>query len=163
MTEKRLECLAPLNQDGVQILILGSMPSEMSLLRQEYYGNPQNDFWRIISAIFNESHPLDYSAKKEMLERHRIGLWDVFASCQREGSLDSNLKVGVVNEIPNMLSENPGIKIILLNGKKAAAKFDRHFSKSVTLPFVYVPSSSRALTMKFSEKVLIWKEAIAKE
>ena len=35
------------------LLILGSYPSVMSLRKKEYYANPSNDFWRIISFVID--------------------------------------------------------------------------------------------------------------
>ncbi|MBP5706106.1 MAG: DNA-deoxyinosine glycosylase, partial [Spirochaetales bacterium] len=47
----------PLFNDESKILILGSFPSVKSRENQFYYGNPQNRFWKLISAIFGSDIP----------------------------------------------------------------------------------------------------------
>ncbi len=34
----------------------------------------------------------DYSERINMLKKHHIALWDVIDSCERKGSLDSEIK-----------------------------------------------------------------------
>jgi hypoxanthine-DNA glycosylase len=42
----------PLVPDNPKILILGTFPSPLSREKGEYYGNPQNKFWKIIFDVF---------------------------------------------------------------------------------------------------------------
>ena len=76
-----------------EVLILGSLPSDESIRKQEYYGNPKNYFWDILSIVFGEAIGQDYESKREFLRRHHIALWDVIAEARREGSLDSNIRM----------------------------------------------------------------------
>ncbi|MDP3920887.1 MAG: DNA-deoxyinosine glycosylase [Candidatus Omnitrophota bacterium] len=160
MNKKRLKSFSPLNENGARTLILGSMPGKMSLARREYYGNPQNDFWRILSAVFGGPMPEDYAAKKAFLGKHKIALWDVFKSCERVGSLDAAIKDSVVNDIGRFLKRNPRVTKILLNGKKTEEQFLRNFRNRGATDYAYVPSSSRAHTTKLAEKVSLWKKAL---
>ena len=48
----RLSGLAPVGSPQPRLLILGTFPSPMSRQRQEYYGNPANRFWRLLSAVY---------------------------------------------------------------------------------------------------------------
>jgi len=43
--------LPPLISSRTRLLILGSFPSVASLAARQYYGHPQNQFWRILQAI----------------------------------------------------------------------------------------------------------------
>ena len=45
----------PVINDGSRILILGSLPGEMSLAMSRYYAHPQNHFWKILYAVFGLS------------------------------------------------------------------------------------------------------------
>ena len=40
--------LDPLLCDDPEVLILGSLPGDRSLELQQYYGHPQNRFWKVI-------------------------------------------------------------------------------------------------------------------
>lgn len=117
--------LAPLTCPEPRILILGSLPSDESLRRQEYYGNPRNMFWSVLAAIFDDTVPENYPEKKTFLARHHVALWDVFASAERVGSLDANIREIACNDIPAFLKEHPTIEAIALNGGKATKAFKK--------------------------------------
>ena len=44
--------LPPLISSHTRVLILGSFPGAASLASQQYYGHPQNQFWKILQAIW---------------------------------------------------------------------------------------------------------------
>ena len=70
--------LEPIIFDDSEILILGSLPSDMSIQNEKYYDNPRNQFWDIISYVFEESMEFEtYEHKVEFLKKHRVALWDV--------------------------------------------------------------------------------------
>lgn len=117
--------LAPLVCPGPIVLVLGSLPGDESIRRQEYYGNPRNMFWRVLASVFKDIIPMDYPEKKAFLAKHHVALWDVFASAQREGSLDANIREISINDIPSFLKEHPSIRLIALNGGKAAKAFKK--------------------------------------
>ena len=81
--------LAPLGTADARLLILGTMPSVQSLQRQQYYGHPQNAFWRLLFALWEEEWSPDYADRVAFVERHRLAVWDVLATCQRQGSADA--------------------------------------------------------------------------
>ena len=68
-----------------------------------YYGHPQNRFWRVMSIILQEPLPETIAAKKEMLYRHHIALFDVIRSCDIAGSSDSTIRNVVVNDLSEIL------------------------------------------------------------
>jgi TDG/mug DNA glycosylase family protein len=121
-----LRGFAGVGAESPRILILGSFPSEKSLERGEYYGNERNHFWPLLGSILGFAPTEPYAERLARLERAGIALWDVIASCEREGSLDQDIR----EELPNPLSEyvgsRPSIARLALNGGKAAASFVAH-------------------------------------
>jgi len=104
-----------------RFLVLGSFPSAQSLEKREYYGNPRNHFWAVVAASLGLAEPREYSRKIEMLKKGRIAVWDVFASCERKGSLDKDIIHAIPNPIAAFLSQNPSIAAIGANGGAASA------------------------------------------
>lgn len=49
---KRIVGLDPIVFEDSKILIVGSMPSAISLKEQMYYANKNNRFWKILKEIF---------------------------------------------------------------------------------------------------------------
>ena len=79
--------LAPVVSPRTVVLILGSFPGARSLAQQQYYAHPQNHFWKILQALW----PLDvmgtgYEQRSQWLLSKQLGVWDVYASCEREGA-----------------------------------------------------------------------------
>ncbi len=152
----------PVVKDGCKVLILGSMPSVVSLERQQYYGHKQNYFWPMMFTILGEPYSDDFEEKKQLILRHHIALWDVLASCEREGSLDSNITDEVPNDIRGLLKQYPSIKYILFNGGKAFQSFKKYFPDLLEqLEWKQMPSTSPAHTMKREEKLRQWQSVLA--
>lgn len=124
-------------------MILGSMPSVTSLAKQEYYGFRYNRFWKIMAAYF-QTELLDYRAKQECIKTHHLILWDVIASCEREGSLDSAIHNVVCNDIASLVHEYDTIQLILCNGKKSYDLYRRFIQPNVNVECVCLPSTSNA-------------------
>ena len=149
---------APIIDEQCKILILGSMPSVKSLAQGEYYGNRQNYFWPMMFELFGKPYSADYQKKQELLLTQHIALWDVLRSCEREGSLDSQIKGEQPNDIEALLRDYPQIEAILLNGGKAAQSFKRYFPHIYEQrPCYQMPSTSPAHTMRRSEKLAKWR------
>lgn len=110
--------LPPVIDESTKVLILGSMPSQLSLQKQQYYGNPRNHFWPIIGKILNCEIPSDYDERIKLLKKHHIGLWDTIQSCEREGSSDASIRNVIPNDFKNLLLTYSNIRIILFNGAK---------------------------------------------
>lgn len=127
----RCQSFAPLAGAGSKILILGSMPGVKSLQEQEYYAHPQNRFWKLLELLLNEPAPQDYAAKKALLARHGVALWDTLGLCEREGSLDSDIKNEIPNDVLGLLAQYPSIRAIFCNGGKAGAAFKKYFARSL--------------------------------
>jgi len=158
MSEKEYSFKPMLFKD-THTLILGSFPSIKSFENDLYYGNPLNQFWKILKAV--TSYPVNNNDQKIwLLKECKLGLWDMIASCKRESSLDSSLEDETVNDIATLLEENPNIKKIAFTGKKAEALFKTHFSH-LDIETFYLPSPSPAYAaMKFEDKVKVYKEKL---
>lgn len=116
----------PIIDSNAKVLVLGSIPGEESLRKQQYYANPRNHFWSIIYALFDkEAEPL-YEERIKFLLDKGIALWDVIASCERIGSLDANIKNEKLNKIKELLDEYNNIRFIAFNGTKA---YDTYIKK----------------------------------
>lgn len=129
MTTNSKQGLEPIVCNEPKILILGSLPGDISIESQEYYANHKNFFWRIIATITGSPVPLSYPAKKEMLAQSHIALWDVYAAAERTGSSDGNIRGGEFNDIVGFIRKNPTISTIVFNGKKAAKSYAQYLKK----------------------------------
>lgn len=112
----RLSGFEPIVDGDCRVLVLGTMPGVASLQKQQYYGHPRNAFWPIMAALTEEALPEEYQARKLMLLRHGIALWDVCQSCEREGSLDSNILCEHPNPIVPLLKSTLSIRALAFNG-----------------------------------------------
>jgi TDG/mug DNA glycosylase family protein len=111
--------LPPLLGDRSRVLVLGSFPSLLSLQKREYYGNPMNAFWRIMEALFEIDHELPYERRTNELLDHGVAVWDVIATCHREGSGDQAIEKETANPLMGLLAEHPDIRHIAFNGSMA--------------------------------------------
>lgn len=154
--------LPPVINKTTEYLILGTMPGEESLLNQEYYNNSRNQFWNIISSVFNnDSRFLDYNDKLNILAKNKIGLWDVLDTCEREGSLDSNIKSQTINNFDKLFNDFPNIKRVIFNGQESYAYFKSQNLDQSGKEFIYLTSTSSANTHKtFEQKLQVWKTAL---
>ena len=156
---------APIVSSNASILILGTMPSEASLLRQQYYGHPRNAFWPIMGILFNSAPGLCYQLRKEMLIENGVAVWDVLQSCNRLGSLDSDIKLATIrtNDFVGFFSEYQCIKRVFFNGKMAEKLYQKRILPTLNQHFSYLeyqclPSTSPAYAaLKLEQKTEAWK------
>jgi len=149
----------PVLDAGIETLILGSFPSVASLGKAQYYGHPQNQFWRLVGAVIGEPLPaMDYERRKRALLRHRIGLWDIIDACVREGSLDTNIRNARHNDFTRVTGVAKKLRRVCFNGKTAGKK-EAQFAALGFETFV-LPSSSPANTMRFEEKLKQWRRIV---
>ena len=139
------------------------MPSQTSLRELQYYANPNNAFWWIVSRIWNFSETIIYAERVVKLTQSGVAVWDVLADCIRPGSLDSSIEKDSenANNLNEFLLQNPSIRLIAFNGRAANQIFNRHCSDvSIDFPkiqFVLLPSSSPAhATMRKEQKLVVW-------
>jgi len=164
----RVSSFPPVADGRSRVLILGSMPGVASLKAQQYYGNSRNYFWRIVYALFGESAPHErYEDRLRFALAHGIALWDSIASCERKGSLDSDIRDAVPNDIPGLLRQYPGIAVLACNGAQSHAVLLRHFGAAPEVmerTVLRLPSTSPIPTPQFrglDERLRAWREALA--
>ncbi len=155
--ENRISSFPPIIDKNSKILILGSIPGAKSLEKQEYYGHPQNKFWKIIFELFNEEFTENYTDKIDVLIRNHIALWDVLDSCERKGSLDSEIKNEEANPILELLEKHEKISAIFCNGGKSFKALQQILGKNFKIPIILLPSTSPLHTISFAEKLEKWK------
>lgn len=154
---QKISSFPPIINNESKILILGSIPGVKSLEMKQYYAHPQNKFWKIICDIFNEEFTFDYAERIKILEKYHIALWDVIDTCERKGSLDSEIRNDEANRIEELLQNFPSIKVIFCNGQKSYKNLIKILSKDFHLPIIALPSTSPAhASLKYEEKLLSW-------
>ena len=141
--EKIIHPIPPLYREDSRILILGSFPSVKSRESAFFYGHPQNRFWKVMAAVFEDSVPTDVPQKREFLIRHRIAAWDVIHSCTIRGSSDASIKDVVPNDLSVILDHSP-IGQIFVNGKTAEKMYRKYIEPVIGRKAVCLPSTSPA-------------------
>ncbi|NIK79871.1 TDG/mug DNA glycosylase family protein [Paenibacillus castaneae] len=142
----RIYSFPPVIDEQARVLILGTAPSVKSLEHGQFYGHPQNFMWRILYRLFSESEvdPV-YENRLSYLHKHRLALWDVIESCEREGSLDVNIRDIVPQKLPDLIAQYPQLRCFAFNGAKAYDTFQKFYRghecfRNITL--LKLPSSS---------------------
>jgi len=158
----RLQGLAPLVTAGTRMLVLGSFPGARSLALQQYYAHPQNAFWRVLQSLWPSS-PMpaadQYQQRVDWMLDKGLGLWDVYASCERDGSLDTAIREPQVNDLAGLLRACTELRVVAHNGGESF----RHarVTRALGLPVHRLPSTSPAnASWSFERKLAAWKELV---
>lgn len=148
--------------DATHTLILGSFPGQASLQAQQYYAFPHNQFWRLLSRVLEvDLAAMAYPDRLLHLLAHGIGIWDVFEACLRQGSLDSAIRQGEINDFAALQQAYPRLQRLCFNGK-TAGKIERDLTQ-MGYQTLQLPSSSPAYAqMRFEEKFLHWQQIKSK-
>jgi hypoxanthine-DNA glycosylase len=150
----------PVVDGEVTTLILGSFPSTASLGKGQYYGHPQNQFWRLVGAVIGVPlADMPYEMRLEALLKNHLGLWDVIGRCERAGSLDSNIRNARHNDFARVTGVAQRLKRVCFNGK-TAAKLEPWFAAQGYETLV-LPSSSPANTLNFDLKLRQWRQIVS--
>ena len=157
-----INCFSPIIDKDTTRMVVGTMPSVDSLRFSEYYGNSRNQFWKILFSVFEGSRvPLNYEDKVATARCHGIGLWDILASCKRQGSLDSNIKEESFNDFPALLKEYPNVRMLIFNGQNSYKYFLKTYGQLPGIEYWVMPSTSPANAMKnFETKKKEWEDAM---
>jgi len=162
-----LHGLAPVIGPRARVLILGSFPSAASLAAQQYYAHPRNQFWRILGAVIGQPlQGMGYADRIAAVQAAGIAIWDVFASCERAGSLDSAIRNAVANDFAALkncpegrTALAPALRRVCFNGRTAARRIRE--VEALGYEAVVLPSTSPAHAgMSFAEKLARWRAAL---
>ena len=158
--------LVPIWSPESTVLLLGTMPSPASRQVGFYYMHPQNRFWRVLPAIFDEklsfaNNPSDTEAviseRKDFLLRHNLALWDVLASCQIDGASDSSIQKEIPNDFTEIFTKSK-IRHVFFTGKTASDLWKKHcadiYEKQFELTCTCLPSTSPANARFTMEKLV---------
>lgn len=161
---QRLNSFPPVADRNARILILGSMPGQRSLDTQQYYAHPHNAFWKIMGELTGAHPALPYAQRLQVMQNAHVALWDVLHSCERQGSLDSNIEAEQVNDFEKFFKRHPRITRICFNGAKAEESFRRYVTGRQALPelhYTRLPSTSPAHAgMRYEEKLAAWRTSL---
>jgi hypoxanthine-DNA glycosylase len=147
----------PVVDNKAQVLVLGTLPGEESLRRQQYYAHPRNLFWPILFALFGEEPAAEYLAKLGFAMGRRVALWDVCMAGEREASADATIRREIPNAIDRLLDAHPLIGAVAFNGSGARRLHDRHFPRRPGLAYLAMPSTSPAhARLDFAAKLAQW-------
>lgn len=150
----------PVIDQRSRVLVLGSFPSTASLAAQQYYAHPRNQFWRVVGAVINQPLPeIPYAARLGAVRDAGIAIWDIYASCEREGSLDAAIRDAAENDLAALQKSAPALRRICFNGRTAAKRLRE--IEALGYEAVVLPSTSPANAgMTFEEKLARWRTAL---
>jgi hypoxanthine-DNA glycosylase len=153
----RLQGLAPVIGRATRLVLLGSFPGAASLAAGQYYAHPRNQFWPLLSALLGEDlATLGYRERLARLRARGLGLWDVIAECEREGSLDSRIRQARYNDLASLRRRAPQLVAVAHNGGESARAM--RITRELGLPVYRLPSSSPAnASWSFERKLAAWR------
>ncbi|PCE25030.1 DNA-deoxyinosine glycosylase [Paraburkholderia acidicola] len=154
-------CFPPVVDANTRVLVLGSLPGEVSLAQSQYYAHKQNKFWLLVGDVIERDLVgMDYHARLDALLEHHIGLWDVVAEAQRVGSLDSRIRDHASNDLIALIDTLPSLDTIAFNGGTAARIGVKSLGeRAERYRLLRLPSSSPAhASVPYAEKLVFWRQ-----
>ena len=150
--------LPPVLAADARLVVLGSFPGVASLQARAYYAHPRNQFWALLSAIWGvDLVASDDARRRQTLIERRVGLWDVYAHCRRQGSLDSAIRDAQLNDLALLRQIAPGLRAIAHNGGASAR--EARLTQALGVAVHRLPSSSPAhASWSFARKHQAWTE-----
>ena len=141
--ERLTHPFGPLFGSESRILILGSFPSVKSRAQHFFYGHPQNRFWKVVAAVFEEAVPETIPQKKDLILNHGLALWDAIASCVITGSSDASIRDVRPNDLRIILDRCP-VSRIYCNGRKSFEMYEKYIRPDIGREAACLPSTSPA-------------------
>ncbi len=149
--------LSPVYDENTRIMFVGTFPSEISLDKNEYYGNHSNQFWSLLGDILGTKlKNMEYSVRLRFILDNGIGLWDTIKECSRETSADLKIINPVFNDFSILGCQ---ISYIFTTSKNAYNLLGNcNIPSNVYKNFLASPSKARA--MKYEDKLDDWKNKL---
>ena len=159
MPDERLLGLPPVIARHTRLIVLGSFPGAASLAARQYYTHPRNQFWPLLSALWGiDLAAMAYPRRLATLRERGLGLWDVYASCLREGSLDSAIEAAELNDLASLRRRAPALQAVAHNGSESARSM--RVTAALGVPVMRLPSTSPAnASWSFERKLDAWRAA----
>ena len=153
-----LQGLPPVVSPTSRLVLLGSFPGAASLAAQQYYGHPRNQFWPILAALWQVDLPaMPYARRLDELRARGLAVWDVYAACRRQGSLDSAIQDAQLNDLAGLKRLAPQLQAVAHNGGESARCM--RITRTLGLPVHRLPSTSPAnASWSFERKLAAWRE-----
>ena len=162
-----VQSFTPIAGASARMLILGTMPGAASLNAHQYYAHPRNAFWPILADLIGFDPKIDYETRTQRLIDAGIAVWDVLMSCERHGSLDSQIEPTsiVANDFNGFFTGHPRIGRVYFNGATAEVLYKRHVLQTlmgtVHPSYVRLPSTSPAnASIAASDKARVWRTCV---
>jgi len=161
LTQAALQGLAPVIAPHTRLVVLGSFPGQASLTAQRYYAHPRNHFWPLLAALWEVDLPaLPYPQRLEQAQQRGLGIWDVYASCRRAGSLDSAIEAATLNDLQSLRQRAPGLQAVAHNGGESARAM--RVTRALGVAVYRLPSTSPAnASWSFERKLAAWRAVFA--
>lgn len=158
----RLQGLPPVLDASTRVVVLGSFPSVASLRAQQYYAHPRNHFWAILGLLWGE--PLTqwpYEQRLDAVLARGLGIWDVYARCERQGSLDSAIRAAELNDLAWLRQRCLALRAVAHNGGESW-RHARH-TRALGVAVERLPSSSPAnARWTLAHKAQAWARVLAR-
>jgi double-stranded uracil-DNA glycosylase len=161
----KIEGFPPIAANNAKLIVLGSMPGEVSLQKQQYYGHPRNAFWPIMQELFAMPAGLAYQQQQAYLISHGVAVWDVLQACRRTGSLDANIDQASIqpNNFLEFFGAHRDITQVFFNGGMAEKLYKKYVLPSLKHEFTdlcyhRLPSTSPAFaSLTWQQKTQAWQ------
>ena len=168
MNEIEMHPFSPFIPDNATTLILGSFPGREQTQKESdngqwFYGAKRNQFWKIISSVYN-TELLCKEDKQQLFKRFGICITDILLKVRRKNNsnLDDNLEIIEYNDkaIKTIL-ENSKIKSIFFTSKYVEKHFYKLFPDIKNAEYLPSPSPRYARMTK-EDKVNYYKNKLPK-
>ena len=135
----------------------------LSPVRESVWEHGKLIFWPMLAALTGEPVPAreDIEAKKQIILRHGLALWDTLESCTITGASDASIRDVVPNDIAGLLAKAP-IEAVFCNGATAYKIYTKYLEPVSGIPAVRLPSTSPANAACRPEKLReIWQKELS--